>query len=45
MEEQYISPYVNIYNADAMGVLEVNTRLDGLCVQFISISPLDMQSL
>ncbi len=44
MEEQYTSPYVNIYNADAMGFLEVNARLDGLCVQFISISPLDMQS-
>jgi hypothetical protein len=40
MAEQYTAPYVNIYNADAMGSLEINVRLDGLGIHFITISPL-----
>lgn len=40
LAEQYTLPYVNIYNTDAAGTLEMNTRLDGLCVQFITITPL-----
>lgn len=40
MAEQYTAPYVNIYNADAVGSLEINVRLDGLGIHFITISPL-----
>ncbi len=37
---QYTAPYVNIYNADSSGVLDIYTRLDGICAQMISITPL-----
>lgn len=42
LAEQYTLPYVNIYNTDAQDSLEINTRLDGLCVQFIAITPLQL---
>ena len=40
LAEQYTLPYVSIHNLDALGTLETSTRLDGLCVQMISIAPL-----
>ncbi|NCB41129.1 MAG: AraC family transcriptional regulator [Clostridia bacterium] len=40
LAEQYTLPYVSIHNTDSVGSLETTTRLDGLCVQMISIAPL-----
>jgi hypothetical protein len=42
LAEQYTAPYVNIYNADSTGVLDIYTRLDGICAQMISITPLSV---
>lgn len=42
LAEQYTAPYVNIYNADSTGVLDIYTRLDGICAQMISVTPLSL---
>ncbi len=42
LAEQYAAPYANIYNADSTGVLDIYTRLDGMCVQMISVTPLSL---
>ncbi|MDD2295244.1 MAG: AraC family transcriptional regulator [Eubacteriales bacterium] len=42
LAEQYTAPYVNIYNADSTGVLDIYTRLDGICAQMISVTPLSV---
>jgi len=33
---------VHIYNADSTGVLDIYTRLDGICAQMISVAPLSV---
>ena len=42
LAEQYTAPYVHIYNADSTGVLDIYTRLDGICAQMISVAPLSV---